>query len=374
MVTGSWIFPVVRVVVAVAIAGQASLVLSSRSAWAGQGGQPGDNRPWSGALWEPLDPHCKHRHVACWTGRGEALILWRNSPAPRPLYTANPDLAVGQAAALDASQLESPGAGGARLQLFGTDACGNGLEVGWLYGGQFFARQSRPEIPGGYLTAPPGLDGVDAPVPIRALDQVGGQLVGSIQSAEINRRLKLLPEVQFLYGFRWLQWYEASLIQDRFGAVEEPPIVGGDEYVTSTTNNLWGGQIGLDALLLQSRHGFRVEGIVKAGAYGNNASQASSYRQLIEGQTAFASGVSVVDQPASCSFVGEVGLTGVVPLCDNWDFRFGYLGLWLTALAQPTGQLSGQNIAQGVDPPTGTLVAIGTVVVQGVTLGLEGRW
>lgn len=345
--------------------------------WVGHDGEPrrcGRNHPWSGALWEPLHPHGNSERVACWTGRGEALILWRNSPAARPLYTSSLGPAVELPAALDASEFESPGAGGARLQLFGTDACGNGLEIGWLYGGQFFSRQGRPEIPGGYLTAPPGLDGVDSPLPIRALDQVGGQLIGSLQSAEINRRVKLLPQLQFLYGFRWFQWYEAVMIEDRFGAVEARPVAGGDEYLTSTTNNLWGGQIGFDALLLQSRHGFRVEGVVKAGAYGNAASQASRYRQFIEEQTGFASGVSVTEQPASGSFVGEVGMTGVVPLCDNWDFRFGYLGLWLTALAQPTNQLSGQNIAQGVEPPTGTLVAIGTVVVQGVTLGLEGRW
>jgi hypothetical protein len=82
----------------------------------------------------------------------------------------------------------------------------------------------------------------------------------------------------------------------------------------------------------------------------------------------------VNDWPASCSFVGEVGMTGVMPICENWDFRFGYLGLWLTGLAQPTNQLSGQSIAQGDVPPAGTLSTVGTAIVQGVTLGVEGRW
>jgi hypothetical protein len=338
-------------------------------------------RPWFNAFCEPvglaqrlagrLHHHCKD---TCWTGRADALILWRNAPQTRPLFTTNPELVGFSAVALDASQLESPAAGGGRLQLFRQDSCGNILEFGYLYGGQFFSEVVRPPFAGAYLTAPPGLDGVDFPDPVRALDQVGAQLVGAIQSGEINRRVGLFESTQFLYGFRWFQWYEQSLIVDSFGAVEDPPTFGADIYSTTTVNNLWGGQIGFDSLLLRTKHGFRVEGIVKAGAYANNAGQTSRYVQFNEGQAPFLSQVTVNDWPASCSFVGEVGMTGVVPLSECWDFRFGYLGLWLTGLAQPTNQLSGQNIAQGADPVTGTLNTVGTAIVQGVTLGLEGRW
>lgn len=338
-------------------------------------------RPWFNAFCEPVGLAQRlagllHHHGkdTCWTGRADALILWRNAPQTRPLYTTNPQVAGFSAVALDASQLESPAAGGGRLQLFRQDRCGNILEVGYLYGGQFFSQIERPFVAGAYLTAPPGLDGVDFPAPIRALDQVGGQLLGSIQSGEINRRVGLCESTQFLYGFRWFQWYEKSLVVDTFGATEDPPTFGADIYSTSTINNLWGGQIGFDSLLLRTRHGFRLEGVAKAGAYANNAGQTSNYVQFNEGVAPFISQVTVNDWPASCSFVGEVGMTGVMPICDNWDFRFGYLGLWLTGLAQPTNQLSGQNIAQGATPPTGTLSTVGTVIVQGVTLGLEGRW
>lgn len=338
-------------------------------------------RPWFNAVCEPVGLAQRlagllHHHGkdTCWTGRADALILWRNAPQVRPLYTTNPEVAGFSAVALDASQLESPAAGGGRLQLFRQDHCGNILEFGYLYGGQFFSEVVRPNVPGAYLTAPPGLDGVDFPSPIRALDQVGAQLVGSIQSAEINRRVGLCESTQFLYGFRWFQWYEKSLLIDTFGATEDPPTFGADIYNTSTINNLWGGQIGFDSLLLRTRHGFRLEGLVKAGAYANNAGQTSRYVQFNEGLAPFISQVTANDWPGSCSFVGEVGMTGVMPICDNWDFRFGYLGLWLTGLAQPTNQLSGQNIAQGATPPTGTLSTVGTVIVQGVTLGVEGRW
>jgi hypothetical protein len=334
-----------------------------------------DGRPWFNAVCEPvgltqrlaglLHDHCKD---TCWTGRGDALILWRNAPARRPLYTTNPAVAPAAIPVLDAGLLESPAAGGGRLQLFRQEKCGDILEFGYLYGGQFFARQTRPFVEGGYLPAPPGIygNGFDDP----PLDRVAAQVTGSIQSAEINRRHALGESMQFLYGFRWLNWYESGIAADIYGA---PDNLGADIYRTTTINNLWGGQIGLDTLLLRTSHGFRVEGIVKAGAYANNAGQNSTYLNLVLDEPPTLTSVTDNGWPASCSFVGEVGLTGVVPISHNWDFRFGYVGLWLTGLAQPFGQFDRQVLVPN-EPVVGALSAVGTVIVQGVTLGLEGRW
>lgn len=353
--------------------GAPDCVHGCRHCMAGHGGH---GRSWFNAFCEPIGltqrlaglihEHCKDE---CWTVRGDALILWRNAPAARPLYLLNPETIGRPLTVLDAGWLESPAAGGGRLQAFKHDPCGDVLEVGYLYGGQFFSEQVRPFITEGYVTAPPGLDGNDFP-PIRALDAVGAQLVGSIQSAEINHRHAWGASTQFLYGFRWFNWYEQSIVADTYGA---PDNLGADIYETTTINNLWGGQIGLDTLLLRTGHGFRVEGIVKAGVYANNAGQNSSYLNLALGEPPYFASVKDNGWPASASFAGEVGMTGVVPLGENWDFRFGYLGLWLTGIAQPTKQLSGQMLAPG-EPVAGTLSAVGTVIVQGVTLGFEGRW
>jgi hypothetical protein len=57
-----------------------------------------------------------------------------------------------------------------------------------------------------------------------------------------------------------------------------------------------------------------------------------------------------------------------MPITRNIDFRVGYLGLWLQGLAQPTNQTA------SIDPKAATLNTTGTAVVQGVTLGMEGRW
>jgi hypothetical protein len=71
-----------------------------------------------------------------------------------------------------------------------------------------------------------------------------------------------------------------------------------------------------------------------------------------------------------------VGLTGTLPITCNLSLRVGYLGLWLQGLAQPTNQLRGQTLSSGGpdSPVRGSLNTAGSTVVQGVSLGLEGRW
>jgi len=296
-----------------------------------------------------------------WTGRVDALILSRNAPGFRPLYTFNPGAAGN---ALNANQLESIASVGPRISLFHRDNCGTAWEATYLYSGAFVANQNLALLPGGYLTAPPGISGNTSTA--FALDTVSARLTSSLQSAELNRRWNLGPCSQFLAGFRWFNWQENLTLADSFGAGTVN--AGQDLYNTDTYNNLYGGQIGLDTMLWQPSKHFRLEGLVKAGAYYNSASQSSTYQT-----TGFENSVNVGLSPATCSFAGELGLTGVVPINCNLDFRFGYFGLWLTSIAQPTNQLSGQSLAPG-NQTLGSLATNGNVVLQGLSLGLEGRW
>ena len=133
-------------------------------------------------------------------------------------------------------------------------------------------------------------------------------------------------------------------------------------------SSLYGGQIGFDAVVLTTNW-LRVDTVMKGGAYGNNVSANSLLvKPLVPTDQPF----SIAKSPASCGFVGELGFTGVVPITNCLDFRFGYFGLWLQGLAQPTRQFLTQDLAS--PPPTGTLDTKGSTVVQGVSLGLEGRW
>ena len=303
-----------------------------------------------------------------WTGRVDALILSRNAPSNRPLFTFNPGEA---GTALNSNQLESIASVGPRLSLFHKDSCGNASwESTYIYSGGFVAERNLPPSVGGYLTAPPGIYGNDSP-PINTLDAASARLTSSLQSAELNRRWGWGSCTQFLAGFRWLQWQETVAVSDAY--MVATPDFGQDVYTTGCYNNLFGGQIGLDTLLWQPSNHFRLEGLVKAGAYYNSAYQSSSYQNYVGGVATPGNSVSAGSSPAVCSFAGELGLTGVVPICCNVDFRFGYFGLWLTSLAQPTNQLSNQILIPAA-PSYGSLTTNGNVVLQGISLGLEGRW
>jgi len=168
--------------------------------------------------------------------------------------------------------------------------------------------------------------------------------------------------VQFICGIRWLEWAES------FSLDAETPGPGfTDVWSSRTVNNLYGGQIGFDALVYSSSW-LRVESLLKGGAYWNDALSRQSFTQQPGGGGV--PEVSAYDTPSPAAFVGELGFTGVLPLTANLDFRFGYLVFWLEGIAQPTRQLSLPASTTG-DP---LVLQDGGTVVQGLTLGLEGRW
>jgi hypothetical protein len=258
------------------------------------------------------------------------------------------------------------------------DECGRGFEAVYLWAGNFYAERSLPYALNGYAVGAPGIYGnpwgLDPLAP--PISSATAQIVSSLQSAEFNLREPLgWGATRFLLGFRWLQWRETWSMTDQFSDPVDPTVTGVDSWKTSCLNNLYGGQIGLDSMLWNSGKGMRLEGLVKAGAYYNAANQSSGYSYVNTAPFQSTYSTITVNGPANCAFVGEVGLTTVVPLRKNLDLRCGYVGMWLSGLAQPTRQLSGQTlIPSPVDTPTGMLTTNGSVVLQGVSLGLEGRW
>ena len=119
--------------------------------------------------------------------------------------------------------------------------------------------------------------------------------------------------------------------------------------------------------MVYSSSWLRVESLLKGGAYWNEALSRQSFTEVGGGGVPE---VSAYDSPSPAAFVGEFGFTGVLPLTSCLDFRFGYLVFWLEGIAQPTRQLSLPKSTTG-DP---LVLQDGGTVVQGLTLGLEGRW
>jgi hypothetical protein len=302
---------------------------------------------------------------ACWIGRADALLLWRNPPPGRMLVQSGDEFA---SPVLNANQLDSTAAAGPRFSLIRRDKCsGNAWEATYLQAGTFRSQRNLPYndlFP--YAVAPPGIFGNNESQPF---DSGEVNLGGRLQSFEFNRLLADGPRLRWLAGFRWVEWQESFSLQDTNVAFD-PPI--NDLYQSDTLNSLYGGQIGAELLVL-TLPWLRVDSVVKAGAYYNNAVQRSSYTTdefILEGETV---SIQVGQSPASCGFIGEVGLTGVMPVTNCVDFRFGYFALWLSGIAQPTQQLSGQQLVPGEDT-SGSLATNGGVLVQGLTLGIEGRW
>lgn len=328
----------------------------------------GDENPGGGVGWSQDQQNCFTTKV-----RSDAILMFRGPPANRPLFTTFDPVAVTTGpTVLNSSQLGSDPLAAPRIAVERSDACGRGIEGVFLYAGNFYAHRELPFVSQGYALAAPGIYGNTWGVSAPPLDSAQATLLSNLYSAEVNLRSATgLGSTRFLAGFRWIQWGENFRLTDQF---TDPvlPDSGVDFYRTNCINNLYGGQIGLDTLLWNRGDGFRVESVVKAGAYYNAASQSSAYDYSTTSGFAFSRAIAV-NGAGSCSFVGEVGLTAVVPLRNNLDLRCGYFGLWLDSIAQPVNQLSGQTLTQ-IDDPAGTLNTAGTVVLQGLTLGLEGRW
>lgn len=305
---------------------------------------------------------CPHDHGdGCWIGRVDALILWRNAPPDRPILDTGVTPVLG---VLNANGMDSTAAAGPRFSLFRVDNCtGHAIEATYLRAANFRSQRPLATNPAGYALAPPGIYGNDN---VQNFESGNANLGSRLQSFEFNRYHCFAKSVRFLAGFRWIEWQEQFTLQ---GTTAGGGIT--DFYQSNCFNDLYGGQIGLDANLLTTRW-IRFDGLIKAGAYYNNAVQSSEYTTNDPTNPGTAS-VAVGESPASGAFAGELGFTGVVPITSCLDFRFGYFGLWLSGIAQPTQQLSSQTITPG-QPVAGTLNTNGGVVAQGVSLGLEGRW
>ncbi len=303
-----------------------------------------------------FDTACASNREGVWIGRVDAMLLWRNAPPDRPIATS--DIPGG---ALNAFGLDSTPAAGPRFTLMRVNnATGHGIEATYFNAANFRSQRPLSDLGIPYRIAPPGIYGN----PEFAFTTGNADLGSRIQSFEFNRHHALARNIRFVGGFRWIQWQEEFTL-----ATDDNGIT--DFYRTGTVNDLYGGQIGLDANLFASSW-VRLDGVVKAGAYYNNAVQSSFYATNEPGNPGSAS-VAVGESPASGAFAGDVGLTAVMPITQNIDVRLGYYALWLSGIAQPTQQLSGQSLTPG-SPAIGSLNVDGGVLVQGATVGLEGRW
>ncbi len=303
-----------------------------------------------------------------WTGRVEALMLWRDAPQSTALYDSfDPELEDIGGTALDASDFTSGMAAGPRFSIFRHTGDMGAIEFNFLRVQSFNATRSLGPLKDGYFDAQPrGLYCCDSLTPREAVD---GQLSSSLQSAEVNRRFPTDGRIGWLMGFRWVEWNDGLGLQSRTVIGSSKPYT--NSYLTRTSNDLYGLQIGADSILYGPGRPFRIEGIGKAGIFYNDASQSSRFSTT--NSTINPDVLAVSTSTGRAAFVGEVGVTGVYDLTERISLRAGYTIFWLGGLAMAPAQYNVNKLCPN-NPIQGATDTGGSVVAQGISLGLEGRW
>jgi len=331
-------------------------ILAGTIAWCGMPRPAGAADAECGPICHVLDPLGED---PLWSGRTEALLLWRDSPQGLALFET-----TGGATALGAADFGSGLAAGPRFTLFRHTGDDSAIEFNYFRVQSFTATESLPGTEGGYQQTDHGIYCCPSEIP---LNDVAGELSSALQSFELNRRFPTQGRWQWLTGFRWVQWHETVGLRTEYGI---DPLLFQDTYRTVTWNDLYGWQFGADSILWGLGGPFRIEGIGKAGIYYNNATQSSRSTTT---STLPPTTLSVATDTGRAAFVGEVGLTAVYDLTTWLTVRAGYSAFWLGGLATATGQLHAQDLCFN-QPIRGATDTGGSVFVQGITLGLEARY
>jgi len=293
-----------------------------------------------------------HDNCHYWTAQVDALMLWQGNIPSRPL------LQSGGVTALDANQAQTRMGAGPRFGLFyNLDPC-HAIEGNYFWVNGFDGEVTATAGPYQSVTLP------NPPVPT---DVQSATLLtdGQFKSAELNWRWRNNEVLTWLLGFRWVEWNQAARLSGLNGQGQAFTVDG------LTGNDLYGSQIGADLLFWNAGGRFRLNGIGKAGIYGNHAYQRASGTN---GVGAVAPETVVGNQVA---FFGEVGMYGDIAINRWLSWRTGYVLFWGSGLALPAENLS---LVNGRAGPPQEFVApreiniTESLLVHGVTTGLEARW
>ena len=278
-------------------------------------------------------------------------MLWQGNVASRPLYTDN----TTGLTALDVNQARTAMAAGPRYGLFlNLDDC-YAIEGNYFNVRSFAGERSTAPTYDGYMMK----DIAGLPYTV---DWAQVMTSGQIQSAELNWRRRQqggLP-ITWLAGFRWVEWNQRLQVNDvyAYGA-------GVDTVNVVTGNDLYGGQAGMD-VALWNRGGFlKVDAVGKAGIFYNNAFQRTGVPTEFVPLTAYA-------KAEQTAFFGEFGVNSSLRLTKWLSWRAGYSLFWISGVAIPANQLSLVN--QPAPNDVATINTSGSVLLHGVTTGLEARW
>jgi hypothetical protein len=272
-----------------------------------------------------------------WTVRGEALFWTRTGGGGVPL--------VATPVAVSSSDFSHDWEIGPRVTVIRHGICGScwDLEAAYFSIDNWSDTIFVADIDA-LLTTPPIVFGVATPGTIT--------YDSSLHSAELNARRAWSDWITWLVGVRWVELSE-----------ELNTVAGTVSHIAATRNHLYGGQLGLDAVVWDQGGPWSFNAVGKAGIYGVDADAVTV--------TAGAGALPLVAASGGdVAFVGELGFNARYRFTDRLTAIAGYNLLWVSGVALAPEQLATTNIATGV----ATVDVDGTLFAHGANVGLEYVW
>ena len=297
------------------------------------------------------------RSGPAWDVAVDAIMLWQGNSQSLPLF-----LDAGGGTGFNAQSLQTQTGAGVRVGLLRYIADRYAIEGNYFSARPFEANGVAPASGGPYTMTNMGdlvFDDIKSA-------QIG--TTGWIQSAEINwRRCECWCPITWLAGFRWVELNSQANIDYDFA---NPDPIGSGTVNTHVGNNLYGGQLGADIRLWNARGRWRVNSLGKAGIFYNSSSfQRSSAGFVYSDGKPYPLGntSATADQT---SFFGEIGLNSTYWITDWLAWRAGYTVMWAAGVAVAPEQLPLNDFGDR----TASINTNGSVLLHGVTTGIEARW
>lgn len=296
-----------------------------------------------------------------WDLQVDALMLWQGNAQSLPLFLNNTDGGT----AYNAQDLQTEMAAGVRVGAI--------RAVGERYAieGNYF--QARPFDATGYAPASGGQYTLTNTGDLVFSDIESATVTSSgwIQSAEVNwRKNECWSPITWLAGFRWVELNSQANIDYQF-ANTDPDAYGSGSINTNVGNNLYGGQMGADMRLWNKGGRWRANAVGKAGVFYNAASfQRSTAGYVTNAGESIPLG-TVAATADQTSFFGEVGLNSTYWITNWLAWRAGYTVMWAAGVAVAPEQFPLNNFG-GTEPTS--INTNGSVLLHGVTTGIEARW
>jgi hypothetical protein len=301
-----------------------------------------------------------------WTASADFIILDRIGGGNQPLVVRvphpGPPTAPG-VEALNSSEFQQGFSGGPKLDLIRHGDSGYDLELSYFQiDGWSSDRSIGPDKPEDWLVmSAPGFLQTNQRLAIQSMDW---DYATKLYNAELNVQWNPCDRVTMLAGFRWV-----NLSESLVGTLNPTTFPSEQSYWNfwngTTTNNLYGFQIGADGKLWQ-RGRLSIGALVKAGIFDNNAEETTEISVIFKQQRTASATTN------AAAFVGEAGLQCKYQLTNGLLLRAGYEAIWLQGVALAPQQV----MENSVNARTITVQSLGVncdsgVFYHGATAGLE---